>query len=220
VLVSGCFDLLHSGHVEFFEQAAAYGELYVRLGTDANVKSLKGNETMYNDAERLFMVQNLKCVHDAALSIGTGRFDFESDMKLLKPDIYVVNDDASGMEERIRICSRLGIEMVVPPRKPKSGLAERSSTDMKARIRELVLTQEENPHKTLQEAMMDEVPDPFQNDNRAFDQVVPWRLCFAGGWMDLKWCNELYPGSAITLNIKFNQGDNTLPCMVITNSLM
>ena len=33
VLTSGCFDLLHSGHVEFFKQAAEYGDLYVRLGS-------------------------------------------------------------------------------------------------------------------------------------------------------------------------------------------
>jgi cytidyltransferase-like protein len=45
--VSGCFDLLHSGHVEFFRQAAELGDLYVRLGTDANVKALKNHVTMY-----------------------------------------------------------------------------------------------------------------------------------------------------------------------------
>lgn len=45
--VSGCFDLLHSGHVEFFRQAAQHGDLYVRLGTDANIKALKNHDTMY-----------------------------------------------------------------------------------------------------------------------------------------------------------------------------
>jgi len=43
VFVSGCFDLLHSGHVEFFQRAAAYGdELYVALGSDKTVFDLKG----------------------------------------------------------------------------------------------------------------------------------------------------------------------------------
>ena len=59
VLVSGCFDLLHSGHIEFFRQAAEYGDLYVRLGSDANIKLLKGHAPMYNNAERVFMVQNV-----------------------------------------------------------------------------------------------------------------------------------------------------------------
>ena len=34
VFVSGCYDLLHSGHVEFFRQAAQYGDLYVGIGSD------------------------------------------------------------------------------------------------------------------------------------------------------------------------------------------
>ena len=32
VFVSGCYDLLHSGHVEFFQQASRYGDLYVGIG--------------------------------------------------------------------------------------------------------------------------------------------------------------------------------------------
>ena len=34
VFVSGCYDLLHSGHVEFFRQASQYGDLYVGIGSD------------------------------------------------------------------------------------------------------------------------------------------------------------------------------------------
>ncbi len=34
VFVSGCYDLLHSGHVEFFQQASRYGDLYVGIGSD------------------------------------------------------------------------------------------------------------------------------------------------------------------------------------------
>ena len=100
VLVSGCFDLLHSGHVEFFREAAEHGDLYVRLGSSANVKALKNHGTMYSDAERVFMVKNIVGVKDAAISAGMGRFDFVEDAKLLKPDIYFLNDDASKMEGR------------------------------------------------------------------------------------------------------------------------
>ena len=41
VLVSGCYDLLHSGHVAFFKEASAHGDLYVSVGSDANVTQLK-----------------------------------------------------------------------------------------------------------------------------------------------------------------------------------
>jgi cytidyltransferase-like protein len=42
VLVSGCFDLLHGGHVAFFKTAASYGKLYVSVGSDVNLLELKG----------------------------------------------------------------------------------------------------------------------------------------------------------------------------------
>ena len=40
VFVSGCYDLLHSGHVEFFQQASRYGNLYVGIGSDATYLAL------------------------------------------------------------------------------------------------------------------------------------------------------------------------------------
>ncbi len=43
VFISGCFDMLHAGHVEFFQRAAALGDkLYVALGSDRTVYDLKG----------------------------------------------------------------------------------------------------------------------------------------------------------------------------------
>ena len=42
VFVSGCFDMLHSGHVAFFKEAAQYGEVYVGIGSDRTIEELKG----------------------------------------------------------------------------------------------------------------------------------------------------------------------------------
>eukprot|EP00466_Bigelowiella_natans_P012017 jgi/Bigna1/34816/e_gw1.7.135.1 len=62
VLVSGCFDLLHSGHVQFFHEASQHGLLYVRIGSDKNIEALKHHKPMYSEEERLFMVKNIKGV--------------------------------------------------------------------------------------------------------------------------------------------------------------
>jgi len=51
-----------------------------------------------------------------------------------------------------------------------------------------------------------------------YNEVIPWRFCFAGGWMDLKWCNELHHGCAITINIKFNPGICKDHCGLATSS--
>ena len=53
VFVSGCYDMLHSGHVAFFEEAARYGDLYVGIGSDKTIFELKARKTINTDAERL-----------------------------------------------------------------------------------------------------------------------------------------------------------------------
>jgi cytidyltransferase-like protein len=47
VLVSGCYDLLHGGHIAFFKTASDYGDLYVSIGTDENLLSLKGKKPVF-----------------------------------------------------------------------------------------------------------------------------------------------------------------------------
>jgi cytidyltransferase-like protein len=56
VVVTGCFDWLHSGHARFFEEVAGLGELYVVVGSDANVRLLKGEgHPLRGQAERRYM---------------------------------------------------------------------------------------------------------------------------------------------------------------------
>lgn len=62
VFVSGCYDLLHSGHVEFFRQASQYGDLYVGIGSDQTILGYKHHKTFYPEQERLFMVKSIKYV--------------------------------------------------------------------------------------------------------------------------------------------------------------
>ncbi|MCQ2175923.1 MAG: adenylyltransferase/cytidyltransferase family protein [Bacteroidales bacterium] len=45
VFVSGCYDLLHSGHIEFFKEASKFGDLYVGIGSDETI--LGGNSFMH-----------------------------------------------------------------------------------------------------------------------------------------------------------------------------
>ena len=54
VFVSGCFDMLHSGHVAFFEEAATHGDLYVGIGSDRTISDLKGRRTVNGERERLY----------------------------------------------------------------------------------------------------------------------------------------------------------------------
>lgn len=130
VFVSGCYDLLHSGHVEFFKEAAEYGDLYVGIGSDETILDYKHHKTVYSEQERLFMVKSIRYVKDAFINSGHGIMDFIPTVEALKPDILVVNEDGSNEDKR-RFCAEHGIEYVVLQRKPSEGLEARSSTDLK-----------------------------------------------------------------------------------------
>nr|WP_294761962.1 adenylyltransferase/cytidyltransferase family protein [Prevotella sp.] len=130
VFVSGCYDLLHSGHVEFFRQASQFGDLYVGIGSDQTILGYKHHKTFYPEQERLFMVKSIKYVKDAYINAGDGIMDFVPTIDIVKPDIFVVNADGSSETKR-KFCEERGIEYVVLQRTPAEGLTARSSTDIK-----------------------------------------------------------------------------------------
>lgn len=132
VFVSGCFDMLHSGHVQFFQLAASYGDsLSVALGSDATILRLKGRPPVNSQDERLFMVRNCKCVTEAFVSTGSGYLDFEPELRRIRPHVFVVNTDGGDRPAKVQLCNELGIEYVVLDRVPKDGLTPRSTTDLR-----------------------------------------------------------------------------------------
>ncbi len=134
VLVSGCYDLLHGGHIAFLKTAASYGELYVSIGRDENLLSLKDKKPFFSEEERLYIVKSIRYVHDAFLASGMGILDFEPDMKRLKPDIFIVNQDGHTPDKKI-LCKELGIQYLVLERIPEAGLPARSSSGTKREMR-------------------------------------------------------------------------------------
>jgi len=131
VVVTGCFDWLHSGHVRFFEEASAYGELNVVIGSDANVRLLKGEgHPMIGELERRFVVGSMRAVKRCLVSSGSGWMDAEPEIRELGIERYVVNEDGDKSDKR-RYCEERGIEYIVLRRVPKEGLPRRASTDLR-----------------------------------------------------------------------------------------
>jgi cytidyltransferase-like protein len=131
VFVSGCFDMLHSGHVAFLKEAAEYGEVYVGLGSDRTLKELKGREPVNSEDERAYMLSALSCVHKVSVNSGGGLMDFLDDIKILKPDVYIVNEDGHTPEKET-LCKEMNIEYKVLKRIPHANLPVRSSTALRA----------------------------------------------------------------------------------------
>ena len=165
VFVSGCYDLLHSGHVEFFKQASQFGDLYVGIGSDATYLEYKHRKPMFPQEERLFMVQNIKAVKEAYINEGRGVIDFLPTLDIVKPDIFVVNAEG-GSETKRQICEERGIEYIELQRTPHEGLQARSSSSLKAA---LSTKEEEVAHNS---------------ELNTHNSAVPTRLDIAGTWID------------------------------------
>jgi cytidyltransferase-like protein len=131
VVVTGCYDWLHSGHLRFFMDAAAYGALHVVVGSDRNVELLKGpGHPLQGEEERRFMVGSVRSVHRGLISSGSGWMDAEPEIAEIRPTYYVVNEDGDQPEKR-EFCTAHGIRYVVLERLPQAGLQARSSTALR-----------------------------------------------------------------------------------------
>ena len=122
VFVSGCFDILHAGHLRFFEEARALGDhLTVSFASKEVLWNHGKRRPSVPDEHKRALLKGLRMVDEVV--IGTGPeigLDFEEEFMRLRPDILVVTED-DGFEERKReLCSRIGVRYQVlaktPPR--------------------------------------------------------------------------------------------------------
>lgn len=134
VMVSGCFDLLHSGHVQFFKEASAYGDLYVSIGSEANIVQLKNRRPINTEEERLFMVKAVRYVKDAFISKEMGVLDFKESIKKIKPDYFIMGDDSNVTPEKKELIEKAGAQMIVLKRAQFSNI-KRSSTALRQTVK-------------------------------------------------------------------------------------
>lgn len=131
VFVTGCFDMLHSGHVAFLVEAASHGDVYVGIGSDETVGKLKGRYPVNNQDERKFMLESLRCVTRCTVNQGSGIMDFVANEDALTADILFVNEDGHS-PEKVEFCRKNKLEYVVSKRIPHVGLPERSTTALRS----------------------------------------------------------------------------------------
>lgn len=130
VFVSGCYDMLHSGHVCFLQTAAGYGDLHICIGSDKTVRDLKGRFPVNTQDERKYMLEALKCVKACYIGSGSGHLDFLSELKRVGPDIFVVNEDGNS-PVKAALCGDLGIKYLILKRIPHANLPARSTTSLR-----------------------------------------------------------------------------------------
>ncbi len=125
VFCTGCYDILQSGHAVFFNQCKQFGDiLVVGVGRDSVIARLKGPGRPVNpENNRLYLVAAMQDVDYAVLNdenLSDGKIDFRETIKKLKPDVFVLNEDDTGITEKKELCRQLGISIefvkrIVPP---------------------------------------------------------------------------------------------------------
>jgi cytidyltransferase-like protein len=127
VFVSGSFDLLHSGHIAFLEEASGYGDVYVGIGSDMSIEFLKKRPTVCTQEERLYMVKAIRYVTDVNINPGMGFMDYNHNPFFKSCDIVIVNEDQASVRKKW-LCKRYKKKYIVLKRVPHQGLPVRSST--------------------------------------------------------------------------------------------
>ena len=119
IIVSGYFNPIHKGHIEYFQNAKSNGdELFVVVNNDFQ-RALKESKEFQDENERIIIVQNLKLVNKCFLSIDRDRTVIES-IKLIfnefgsKYQLAFANggDQNNDTIPERQICEELGIELI------------------------------------------------------------------------------------------------------------
>ena len=119
IIVSGYFNPLHKGHIEYFNNAKALCDnLFVIVNNDYQ-RELKGSRTFQDEQERLLIVSNIKSVDKAILSIDQDRSVCESIRKITEQfgslyDLVFANGGDQNNETipEIAVCKQLGVELI------------------------------------------------------------------------------------------------------------
>tara|TARA_B100000900_G_scaffold71676_4_gene57033 strand:+ start:1345 stop:1785 length:441 start_codon:yes stop_codon:yes gene_type:complete len=118
-IVSGYFNPLHKGHLEYFNKAKELcDELIVIVNSD-HQRELKGSKPFQNEQERLLIVSNIKAVDKVILSIDQDCTVCESIRKIAEQfgthyDLAFANGGDQNKESipEITVCKQLGVELI------------------------------------------------------------------------------------------------------------
>ena len=119
IIVSGYFNPLHKGHIDYFKNAKNLGDkLFVIVNND-NQRKLKGSKEFMLEDERIIILNELKVIDKVFLSVDTDRTVSKTIQKIYNEnaksyDLFFANGGDQN-NERIpesEICNKLGIKLI------------------------------------------------------------------------------------------------------------
>jgi len=119
IIVSGYFNPIHKGHLEYFHNAKAHADTLIVIVNNDHQRALKGSKEFQKEDERLFIVSNIKPVDQAFLSIDEDRTVIRSIEKIVKDhqdkyDFTFANggDQDNQSIPEADICNKMGVKLL------------------------------------------------------------------------------------------------------------
>jgi len=120
IFVSGCYDILHAGHVQFFTEARALGDrLIVCFASDEVLWKHKHRRSSLPQEHKRGLIEGLSMVDEVVIGerdeLG---LDFKDHFLRLRPDVLAVTEDDQYGEAKRALCAQAGAEYVILPKTP------------------------------------------------------------------------------------------------------
>ena len=134
VFVSGTYDILHAGHIQFFKEAKEWGmnhaprlqtgeifkvDLIVSYCSEANLMLYKGRRTSMPDDNKKILLEAIRYVDRAYMGTDDGGvWDFVPAFLAEKPDVLIVTEDDKYFAEKGEFCKNNGATLIILPKTP------------------------------------------------------------------------------------------------------
>ncbi len=120
VFVSGCYDIVHAGHVQFFREARALGDhLTVSFASSEVLWIHKQRRSSLPDEHKQALIAALECVDEVVVGRGHDEgIDFREDFLRIRPQILAVTEDDKYTPLKRALCAEAGARYVVLPKTP------------------------------------------------------------------------------------------------------
>lgn len=120
VFVSGCYDIIHAGHIQFFQEARALGHhLTVCFASDDVLWHHKGRRSSLPQAHKQGLIAALSMVDDVVIGENNALgLDFQDHFRAIKPDILAVTEDDQYEDLKKQLCAEVGAQYFRLPKTP------------------------------------------------------------------------------------------------------
>jgi cytidyltransferase-like protein len=119
IFVSGCYDIIHAGHIQFFNDAKKLGNhLTVCFASNKVLKLAKGRNSSIPEEHKVIIISSLKCVDTVVMSSDIHPIlDFKEHLIKGKYDVLAVTEDDKNIDVKRKLCERLNMTLVILPKK-------------------------------------------------------------------------------------------------------